>query len=190
MGCSTGWGFLKAKTKGEAMKEGLALAEEYAFCNVDRYENPSGTYHNNFRFYDRVFNSEDEALEFFNRLGTYRDGVVMVKEASNSVQVKYDKKVYAINKKKLEFRASMIERFKERTSKTVGCKVCGTRIDSQTALNRNLCCPNCGNWLVSDTVKAKYAKFDEQLEAARIQYLKDCAEGGKPRYWAKYSVHC
>lgn len=190
MGHAIGWCFLKATTKEAAMKEGLAAAKDYAFYNVDRYENLSGSYYNDFRYYDRIFNSVDEALEFFDSLGSYKDGVVRIRVVSDSAQTKYNNKVNSINKKKREFFVSVLEKFKERTSKTVGCKKCGTRIDSQTALNRNLRCPTCGNWLVSNTTKERYAKFDEQLEAAKAQYIKDCSESKKIKYWAKYEVHC
>lgn len=190
MGHAIGWGFLKATTKEAAMKEGLKAAKNYAFYNVDRYENPSGDYHSDFRYYDRIFNSEDEALEFFDRLGSYRDGVVRIRVVSDSAQTKYNNKVVSINKKKREFFLSVLEKFGERTSKTVGCKKCGTRIDKQTALRLNLYCPSCRNWLVSDTTKERYAKFDEQLKAAEAQYVKDCSESKKIRYWAKYEVHC
>lgn len=181
--------FLKATTKEAAMKEGLAAAQEFAFYNVDRYENPSGTYHGRFRYYDRIFNSVDEALDFFDSLGFYKDGVVRIRVVSESAQAKYSNKVSSINKKRLEFLELVREKFKERTSKTVGCKKCGTRIDSQTALNSNLYCPICGNWLVSNTTKERYAKFDEQLEDAKAKYIKDCSESKKMRYFAKFEVH-
>ena len=67
--------------------------EEFAFYNVDRGENASGSYHGNFRFYDKVFNTEEEAEDFFNSLGSYCDGVVMVKEAGKAAQNRYSKKV-------------------------------------------------------------------------------------------------
>lgn len=97
--------------------------------------------------------------------------------------------IIGINKKRLEFLELVREKFKERTSKTVGCKKCGTRIDSQTALNSNLYCPICGNWLVSNTTKERYAKFDELLEDAKAKYIKDCSESKKMRYFAKFEVH-
>ena len=87
-------------------------------------------------------------------------------------------------------RAAAIEAFKERKSASVGCKKCGTRIQAEVALNKKLICPNCNNWLVSDSYKQRYAKLDESLKLAEEQYKKDCAETGKPRYWAKYEVHC
>ena len=70
MGHAIGGGFLRATTKEAAMREGLAAAEEFAFYNVDRGENASGSYHGNFRFYDKVFNTEEEAEDFINRLGS------------------------------------------------------------------------------------------------------------------------
>ena len=190
MGHAIGGGFLRATTKEAAMREGLVAAEEFAFYNVDRGENYDGSYHGNFRFYDKVFNTEDEAEDFFDSLGSYCDGVVMVKEVGKGAKNRYAKKIASINKKRQEFKTKLIEKFKERTSKSVGCKKCGTRIPSDIALKRNLRCPNCSNWLVTDAVKERYAKFDTQEELAKEQYVKDCAETGKPRYWAKYEVHC
>lgn len=190
MGHAIGGGFLRATTKEAAMREGLAAAEEFAFYNVDRGENASGSYHGNFRFYDKVFNTEEEAEDFFNSLGSYCDGVIMVKEAGKAAQNRYSKKVTSINQKKIEFLDKLIEKFKERTSKTISCKKCNTRIDNKIAIQNRLYCPSCRNWLVTDSIKEKYAKFDEQLRLAKEQYNKDCAESGKPRYWAKYEVHC
>ena len=190
MGHAVGGGFLNAKTKEQAMKEGLADAKEFAFYNVDRGEDPSCSYHGNFRFYDKVFNSEEEAEEFFDSLGSYCDGVCMVKEGGKGAKNRYAKKVESIRKKQREFVDKVIEKFKERTSKSVGCKKCGTRVASDIALKRHLHCPNCNNWMVPDTVKEKYNKFDEQFALAKKQYNKDCAESGKIRYWAKYEVHC
>ena len=190
MGHAVGGGFLNAKNKEQAMKEGFADAKEFAFYNVDRGEDPSCSYHGNFRFYDKVFNSEEEAEDFFDSLGSYCDGVCMVKQAGKGAENRYHKQVAKINTKKREFFDKVIEKFKERTSKSVGCKKCGTRVASDIALKRNLRCPNCNNWMVPDTVKERYNKFDEQLALAKKQYNKDCEESGKIRYWAKYEVHC
>lgn len=189
MGHAVGSGFLNAKTKEQAMKEGLSDAYEFARCNGD-YREGSTDYHGNFRFYDRVFDNEDEAMDFFDNLGSYCDGVCMVKQAGKGAENRYHKQVAKINTKKREFFDKVIEKFKERTSKSVGCKACGTRVPSDLAIRRNLRCPNCYHWMVPDTVQQRYDKFDEQLELARKQYLKDTAETGKPRYFAKYEIHC
>lgn len=72
--------YLKARKKETAMKEGLKLAKRFALRNTDPYENPSGTYHGDFRFYNRTFKNEEEAYNFFDSLGVYRDGIVMIEQ--------------------------------------------------------------------------------------------------------------
>ena len=190
MGHAIGGGFLKATNKDAALKEGYADACEFAFYNVDRGENPSGSYDNSFRYYDKTFDTEDDAMDFFYSLGSYCDGVCKVKEAGKGATNRYNKKIAQIEQKKREFKENMIEKFKERKSKSVGCKKCNTRIDSDMAIKRRLICPSCGNWLVTDTVKERYAKFDVQRELAEKQYAKDCASSDKVRFFAKYEVHC
>ena len=190
MGHAIGGGFLNAKTREEAMKEGLAEAEDFAFYNTDRYENEDGSYHGDFRFYDRVFNTEEEAEDFFDSLGAYCDGVVMVKQPSKSAQEKCNKAIERYRNKQQALKEKVLENFKERTSATVGCKKCGTRISGEVALARNLRCPNCGNWLAPDSAHKKYADYEEGIEQAKKQLAKDTAETGKPRYYAKYEVHC
>ena len=71
---------LKVRKKETAMKEGLKVAKLFAFCNVDRLENPSGSYHGGFRYYDYLFETEEDAIKFFDQLGSYRDGVVRIKQ--------------------------------------------------------------------------------------------------------------
>ena len=190
MGHAIGGGFLDAKTKEEAMKKGLAAAKEFASYNVDRQENPYGDYGNSFEFYNRIFDSEEEAYDFFYNLGSYRDGVCMVKEPSKGSMTRYRKKYYSISNKKAEFLQNVKEKFKERTSKTVKCKECGCRSQKDMIIKHNLHCPSCGKWMVSDTTKARYEKFVKQLEEAGEQLKKETAEKGKIRYWAKYEVHC
>lgn len=190
MGRVISTGFLKATTKEAAIREANSIADTFAFYNVDRGENPSGEYHGYIKFYDKVFNTEDEAIDFFDGLGAYNDGVCQVKEAGRVAKSRHTKKLTQINEKRKKFLENILEKFKERTSKSIGCKKCGTRITSEIAIKRRLYCPNCGNWLVSDTVKARYVKFDEQERLANEQYAIDCAETGKPRYWYKVEVHC
>lgn len=190
MGHAVNYVFLEAKDKDRAMKEGLALAEERAFYNVDREENPSGSYDNSFRFYDKTFDNEDDAIAFFDSLGSYMDGVCLVREATKGAKSKYAKIQDRVSKKKKELREKAIEKFKERTSASVGCKKCGTRIKSEEALKNNLICPQCRNWLVPDSYKDKLKKLDESLEVAQRQLQNDTKESGKPRFWAKFEVHC
>lgn len=189
MGHSIGWGFLQATTKEAALREGLAIAEEWAHYEGDPMEG-SDTYHGNFRFYDKIFNTEDDALDFFRSLGSYNDGVVMVKEASRSAQSKYQKTVERLHNKQIALKKAAIESFKERTSETIGCKKCGHRISKDEALRYYLKCPKCGKWLVPNSVQAKYDAYEEAKEQAGKQLARDTADTGKPRYFAKYEVHC
>ena len=188
MGHIMDYGFLDATTKEGAMREGLEIAQEFAYHNVDRYENPSGSYHNNFRFYDRVFNTVDEALDFF-RDGFYKDGVCLVKDSSGAKK-RYQEKINKINQKEKEFKQKVIDIFKERASATVSCKECESRYTKEVALRFNLRCPVCNNWMVSNTVLESYKRFSVQREDAEKQYRKDCADTGKARYFYKVEVHC
>lgn len=189
MGRAVGGGFLKAKTKEEAMREGYADAEDFAYYNGDRKEG-SDNYHGDFSFYNEIFNTEEEAMDFFNSLGAYCDGVVLVKEPSKSASAKYQKTIDRINARQQALKEKAIESFKERTSETVGCKKCNTRITKAEALQRKLRCPKCGKWLVSNTIQQKYDNLEEAKEQAAKQLAKDTADTGKPRYFAKYAVHC
>jgi hypothetical protein len=44
--------------------------------------------------------------------------------------------------------------------------------------------------MVPESAQKRYNQFNEQLDLAKKQYLKDTAETGKPRYWARYDIHC
>lgn len=189
MGHLIGGGFLRATTKDEAMREAFADAEQFAYYNGDREEG-SDCYDSSFKFYDKVFDTEEDAEDFFASLGNYMDGVCMVKEPSKSAQTKFNKTRERITKKKQELQEKAIENFKNRTSSTVGCKKCGTRITSEIALSSNLHCPNCGKWLVPDSMQERWDKLQESFVQAEKQLRKDTADTGKPRYWAKYEIHC
>ena len=77
---------LKARKKETAMKEGYKLAKRFALRNTDPYENPKGTYHGWFKYYDRTFDSIEEAYKFFDDLGSYHDGVVKIRVKKNKTK--------------------------------------------------------------------------------------------------------
>ena len=114
----------------------------------------------------------------------------MVKTPPQSALTKYRATQERIYNKKRELQAKTLENFKKRTSATVGCKECGSRITKDVAVRRNLRCPNCGNWLASNSVKEKYLSYDKAAKLADEQLKKATAEKGKARYFAKYEVHC
>lgn len=84
---------LKARKLETAKKEGMKFAKMFALRNTDPLENPSGTYGNSLKYYDRTFNNEDEAYEFFDSLGAYRDGIVKIKGKTKRAKPKYFVKV-------------------------------------------------------------------------------------------------
>ena len=187
MGHAISGGFLNAKNRDEALKEAYADACEFAHRNGD-YEEGSNEYDGSIRYYDRVFNTEDEAEDFFRSID--RDGVCMVKQAGKGAETRYRKRVAKINEKKKKFFEDAMESFNARTSKTISCKACGTRMPNEVARRNNLRCPECRHLLISEGKQKKLDDINAQLELARKQYLKDTAETGKPRYWARYDVHC
>jgi len=67
----TGRELVAKKVKYFSAMAGEFTIPEFAEYNVDREENPSGSYDNSFRFYDRTFETEDDAMEFFDSLGSY-----------------------------------------------------------------------------------------------------------------------
>lgn len=180
--------FLDANTEAAAVKEGLAIASEYAYYNGDRLEG-SDTYHGDFRYYDKVFDNEEDVLEFFDQLGSYQDGVVRVKEATSRSKKRCAEVEQRCQQKKIDLIEKCKEDLKNRTSKTISCKNCGTRITKEEAYKNRLYCPNCRNWMVSDSVKNRYKKYDEQIELAREKLSKDQAQNGKLRYFAKFEIH-
>ena len=187
MGHAIDYGFLNAKTEKEAMKEGLALAEEFAYMNVDPYENPSRSYHGDFNFYNRTFTTWEDALDFF-RNGFYKDGVCLVKKPSESLEHRYSEKIRKARMKKNEYWDNQLEKFRLRKSATVGCKMCGSRFPKEHI--NNLHCPSCGNPLYSSTVKERLKKYNKDINDIEDWYKGEIAKKGKPTYWYKVEVHC
>lgn len=188
MGHCIDFEFLDADTKEAALKEGYTKACIFALDNGDVYEG-STNYHGNFKYYDKVFDNEEDALDFFDSLGSYSDGVVQVKEATSRSKKRYNETEQRYRQKQLDLVEKCREDFMKRTSKTVGCKNCGTRLTKEEAYKNRLFCPNCRNWMVSDSVKNRHKKYEEQIELARERLSKDQAQNGKLRYFAKFEIH-
>ena len=189
MGRACSCGFLNATNKEDAMKEAWMEAYEFAECEGDPMEG-STDYHGNLKFFDKVFDNEDDAKDYLDNIDSYQDGVCLVKTPGKGTSTRYQKQVARIKAKKQKLFEDAKEHFIDRKSKSIGCKACGTRMSNEVALKNDLYCPYCYNLLLPESKQLKLKKIDEQLEFARKQYLKDIAETGKPRYWCKLSVHC
>lgn len=180
---------LKAKTKEEALKEGYRLAEDYAQVNVDRQENPSGSYHNSFRYYDSVFNTPEEANSFFDRLGSWYDGVVRIRVLSTSEAKKFEERRQKIYRKLRDLHSEATETFRARVSETIACKACGNRFPKIMWLQRSVLCPNCRNWNVPNGTKEREAKLKNDLVILQREYEQACSKSDKLVYYARYSCH-
>lgn len=189
MGHLIGGGFLKAKTEKAALAEGLERAREFAYYNGDRYEGSDNYDDNSFQLYYKEFETEEEAQEFFNSLGAYEDGIVKVKCATKASQTRYMNKVSRYKKKIRDAKEKHLEEFKARKSKSVGCKKCGHRESSESAIKHNLKCPECGELYGSEGYKRRIKSYYDKIAEAELEYSEDRKETGTYRYWAKYEVH-
>ena len=178
--------FIDAKSPKEAVSKGLARAEELSFYNGDR-EVGSDSYDGYFKFFDKKFDNEDEALEFFYRRDC--DGVVMVKYPTRSSSRRFNEKVNRYKAKIAQIEAKRLEDFKNRKSKTVGCKKCGNRVDSETALRYRLKCPSCRATLGSDSYDKRIQNYADKIDEARAQFNNDIKETGEYRYYARVNIH-
>lgn len=103
MGHSWHISYLKAKTDEDALAEGLAEAREFAYYEGDRYEG-TDVYSNSFKLYNKKFEYESDAIDFFDSLGSYVDGIVLVKHPSDAMARNYDKRKKALKIKKREYK--------------------------------------------------------------------------------------
>lgn len=189
MGHAIGTSVLKAKTKEAAMKEGYQLAVDYAKNNVDRKENPFGSYNSSFRYYDRVFNTDEEAEAFFDKLGNYYDGVVRLRVLSTSEAKKFEERRQKIYRKLRDLYSEATETFRARVSETIACKACGNRFPKIMWLQRSVLCPNCRNWNVPNGTKEREAKLKNDLVILQREYEQACSKSDKLVYFARYSCH-
>ena len=145
MGHMIGYDIIDAKSPEEAVKKGMAFAQEFADYYVDEEEDPTCSYHGNFKFYNKICVNEEEAQDFFNSLGPYRDGIVKIKMVSGSVLNKFNEQIKKQKIKQVKIKADCTEAFMARKSRTIGCKECGKRFNNNEINKCQLCCPNCGN---------------------------------------------
>ena len=171
-------------------KKMLKDAARFASENVDRRENPCGSYHGDFRKRsDRLFVSEDEAKDFLG-YGDYKDGWVRFKEYKSCAESKKaEKKIEDLRSHLSAYEKKTREDFKNRKSEFVGCKKCGSKLALKYI--PTTICPLCRNDLRSDSVKAKIEDYYVRIKTAEDEY----EEAKKKGKWeikalAKFEVHC
>lgn len=171
-------------------------AENYAFYNTDRGENPTGSYHGNLRIHDTpVCESYEEAVEMINGwdTGWYSDHAVQYKDKSALNPTKQMQAIQDRSDKMLQDKHEYIKAhsLKNRKSAYIGCKECGSKISVKHL--RGNACPLCGTDLRPDYVIERIKKYDRDNEALLDQYieLKNKRSGKCPIKWlVKVEVHC
>lgn len=174
----------------------IKAAERFASRNVDRLENPSGSYHGNMHIHDSpICESWEEAKERIEGwdTGWYSDHAVQYKDKS---VLKPTKQMLALKAKAEKLNADKYayideHSLKKRKSVFIGCKKCDSKLAIQY-LNGNKC-PLCGNELRADYIVERIKKYDDDIREANKQYneLRKKQTGKCPIRWlVKVEVHC
>ena len=195
MGHEVWSGLLEATTKDEAIKEVMQM-------KADIEERGRYDYGGYCHFYDRTFNTEEEAERFLGK-GGGEGGICMVKDVSESKSLqKLKSKLAEVQQKErdydLEFKEKVMQKFKERTSSTCSCSECESRYKKEIAIKFNLICPVCSTWMVPDGVRDSYTKAKKKFADMRTnlymqidaQRKKDAANTNRIRYYYLLDYHC
>lgn len=188
-------GLLEATTKDEAIKEVRQI-------KTDIEERGHYDYGGFCLFYDRTFNTEEEAERFLSK-GGGEGGICMVKNVSESKSLQKLKSRLAEVKQKeqeydKEFKEKVMQKFKERTSSTCSCSECESRYKKEIAIKFNLICPVCSTWMVPDGVRESYNKAKEKFRTMRAglekqiadQHKREASNTNKVRYYYLLDYHC
>lgn len=177
-------------------KEIMQTAEEFAYYNVDRQENPSGDYHGTMTIHDDIIcESYEDAIAKIDSLdrGFYDDHAVRYKDKSALKPTKQMEALKARMMKNIENGRGYADEHsvKRRKSEFAGCKKCGSKIAIKHMRTER--CPVCGNDLRPEYVIERLKKYNVDLEKMRKQYaeLEKNQKGKCPIRWAfKVEVHC
>ena len=174
----------------------MRAAERFASRNVDREENPSGSYHGNMHIHDSpICESWEDAkgrIEGWDT-GWYSDHAVQYKDKSSlkptkameALQEKHKKLIYARDTYKKE------HSLKNRKSELVGCKKCGSKV--AVAYIGSHYCPVCGKDLWADYILERIKKYNADIKSVEEQMneMKKKQTGKCPIKWlVKVEVHC
>ncbi len=176
----------------------MRACEEYAARNVDRGENPSGSYHGSMSILENepIKSNYDEACDFLDKKssgGFYDDYAVRFYDTSAA---KSTKKIESlIERKKAQF-AKQLEyadahSVTKHKSKQIGCENCGSKIT--ISYLRSERCPVCGKDLRASYIIDRLKKFDTDIKALEkeIENEKKKQVSKLPVKWCyKVEVHC
>lgn len=179
-------------------KDIMGVAQDFAFYNTDRYENPSGRYHNSLdvlegTVYDDYDSAYEKSLELERLRGSYNDFAIpfysSVKQEPTKQMENIEKRMekIIIDKKEYEEKHSI----KSLSSKLVTCKHCESKL-AKDFLKRNNC-PVCGKDLRSQYILDRIKKYDndyKKLNKQLTEIKKKRNKKGPIKWLVKVEVHC
>lgn len=179
-------------------KDIMPAAIDFAFYNTDRYENPSGRYHNGLDILEgTIYGDYDEAYKKATELekarGSYNDFAIPfyseVKEEPTKQMVNLEKRLEKLKSDKAEYEEK--HSVKTLSSKLITCKHCESKI-AKDFLRRESC-PVCGEDLRSQYILDRIKKYDEDyrnLSRELRDITKKRSRKGPVKWLVKVEVHC
>lgn len=146
----------------------MRRASEFAANNVDRQENPSGTYHGNMQILHNVpiCASYEDAVNKLKAMakGTfYQDFAVRYYDVDSVKPTKEMEKmaikIQELRQKKQKYIES--HSVKMHSSKQVGCAKCGSKVTISFLRSEN--CPVCSNDLRAEYILERISKYDKDI---------------------------
>lgn len=179
-------------------KDILPAAENFAIYNVDRCENPSGSYHNildvlegtTYRDYDTAYK---KAQELERERGSYNDFAIPfyeeVKQEPTKQMLNLEKRLEKLQDDKAEYEKK--HSVKTLSSKLITCKHCESKV-AKDFLQRETC-PVCGEDLRSQYILDRLKKYNEdyrRLSRELRDVEKKRSKKGPVKWLVKVEVHC
>lgn len=180
----------------EKKKEILSIAEEFAYYNVDRQENPTGSYHGRMTIHDDIicdsYNDAVSKIDMLDR-GFYDDHAVRYKDKDSLPPTK---SMQTLKERMNKNRADKKEYAEQhsvgnRKSAFVGCPKCESKL--VTKYLRSERCPLCGSELRAEYIINRLNKYDEDYKKMELKYQKMVKERKgkcKTKWLFKVEVHC
>lgn len=173
----------------------LMEAREFAFVEVDRREDPSGSYHGRLTIHDHtVLATEEEARQFIDKKdnGWYDDHAVQYRDTGlvkpTSAMTSLSERMERNRKQKVEYNQKhQIQNLK---SKKITCRNCQSNLNKDFLHSQN--CPVCRQDLRADYIVERLNKYDEDYKELGKKYrnLEHKLSSKAPVKWlVKVEVH-
>ena len=171
---------------------------DFASANVDRCENPDGTYHGRMTIHDTpILNSRSAAEEWIRAhdRGWYDDHAVRYRvDAKPTAEMQnLAKRIKRLEKERADYAEAQQPR--KHQSKLITCSCCGSKLNVHDPhFGGRTTCPVCGKSLLSATVLARLKSYDNRIKKAEKELdeavRRNNARSRKTRWLVKVEVHC